>query len=260
MTLTLILAANLISGVVAVWIAMALVVLGKRWFKRLVPHLVDFAIGTLLGSAFLGLLPGALANTSSEMQRSLLLTTLITILAFLALERLVAWRHCHVTGCPRHDSGAEHLATSVHVALLGDGLHNFVDGVAIAVAFMHSRAAGVMTSIAVLMHEVPQEIGDFGVFLRAGLSTRRALAYNTLGALSAIVGGVVGYFALNEASSIQPYVLAGSAASFIYLALADLVPSLHDASTDGRSTVVQLGLVSAGAGTVMLSHELMGHH
>lgn len=260
MTLALIVAANVASGVVAVWLAMTVVSFGKRLIEGIVPRLVDFAIGTLLGSAFLGLLPAALEAGAPSGQRAILVTVLLGILGFLALERVVAWRHCHVAGCPRHDGGSEHLGVSVHVVLLGDALHNFVDGVVIASAFMSSTRAGLLVTLAVLMHELPQEMGDFGVLLRSGLSPRRALAYNTVGAMTAIVGGVLAYFTLGALEVAKPYVLAVSAASFLYLALADLVPSLHDAKMTGRRTAAQLGLVASGVAVVFLSDAALGHH
>lgn len=260
MTLALIIAANVLSGVVAVWLAMTLVTFGKRLVEDIVPRLVDFAIGTLLGSAFLGLLPAALEAGAPGGPRAVLVAVLLGVLGFLALERVVAWRHCHVNGCPRHGGGSEHLAVSAHVVLLGDALHNLVDGVVIASAFLSGTRAGVMVSLAVLMHELPQEIGDFGVLLRSGLSPRRALAYNTVGATTAILGGVIAYFALGAIEAAKPYVLAVSAASFIYLALADLVPSLHDAQMTARRTAAQLGLIVAGVAVIVVSHAALGGH
>jgi zinc and cadmium transporter len=259
MTLALIVAANVLSGVIAVWMAMAIISFGARFRESLIARLVDFAIGTLLGSAFLGLLPAAVEAQPRGGPHAILLTVLLGILGFLALERVVAWRHCHVAGCPRHDRKRGHAHVSIPIVLLGDGLHNLIDGVVIASAFVSSRQAGITATLAVLMHELPQEMGDFGVLLRAGLSSRRALAYNTLGATTAIAGGVAAYFALEVLEATKPYVLAFSAASFIYLALADLVPSLHDAAMTGRRTAAQLALIVAGVVAVVGSHWFVAH-
>jgi zinc and cadmium transporter len=261
MTLVLVILANLISGVVAVWLAVALVLRGWRRRSAFVSHLVDFAVGTLLATALLDLVPEALEHSQGQARGPLpvLATMLVGILGLLTVERVVAWKHCHAEAWPGHAAAHPRKALSVPVILIGDGLHNLVDGVVIAAAFASSTRAGVVTSLAVMAHELPQELGDFGVLLDAGLSPRRALWWNTLSATTAVLGGVIATLALGVLHAATPYVLALSAASFLYLALADLVPSLHDPSMTGRRMVAQLGLVIAGAAAVVGTQLVLGH-
>ncbi len=259
MTFVLVILANLFSGVAAVWLAVVLVLRGWRRRSSFVSHLVDFAVGTLLATALLDLFPAALAAWAPRGPEPLLATMLAGMLALLAVERVVAIRHFHLEAHPGHEQAHPHKRLTVPVILVGDGLHNFVDGVVIASAFTSSVQAGVVTSLAVLTHELPQELGDFGVLLDAGLSPRRALWFNTLSATAAIAGGVLGTLALGVLQIATPFVLALSAASFIYLALADLVPSLHDVAMTGRRVVAQLALVVGGALAVVGTHLLLGH-
>lgn len=259
MTLVLVILANLLSGVVAVWLAVALVLRGWRRRSGFVSHLVDFAVGTLLATALLDLVPEALEGTQARGPVPVLATMLVGILGLLAVERVVAWKHCHAEAWPGHAAAHPRKALSVPVILIGDGLHNLVDGVVIAAAFSSSLEAGVVTSLAVMAHELPQELGDFGVLLDAGLPPRRALWWNTLSATTAVLGGVIATLAFGMLKAATPYVLALSASSFIYLALADLVPSLHDPTMAGRRMLAQLGLVIAGAAAVVGTQLVLGH-
>lgn len=236
MTLALIVLASIIGG------ALSLLAAALCAFAALaawVPRLVSYAVGVLLATAFLGLLPEALAGGVAPDR--VLAMTLVGVVGFFVLEQLALWRHNH--------TDATHAPHPVGVMItIGDGVHNFVDGVLIAAAFLTSAPLGVATTAAVAIHEIPQEVGDFLVLQHAGYSKRRALLLNLLASSTSVVGGVVGYFALGALESAVPYALALAAASFLYIAIADLIPHLR--APDGRAAVSQIALLSAGAGTV----------
>lgn len=210
--------------------------------QRLLPCLLSYATGTLLGAAFLGMLPKALEKTPPL---AITGTVLAGIVTFFVLEKLVVWRHCHDPSCEvhGHQGGA--------LILLGDSFHNFVDGVVIAAAFLTSPALGVATALAVIAHEIPQELGDFAILLASGLSKTRAFAYNLLSSLSTLPGVLVGWYWLAEVRHAIPFVLAISAASFIYIAVADLVPDLHH-RTGAKAVAAQTLLILAGIATIAL--------
>jgi zinc and cadmium transporter len=212
---------------------------GVEWCRRLLPYLVSFAVGTLLGSAFLGLLPGALEGAAAA---SVLPLTLAGLLLFFLLEKYLIWRHCHQAQCEVH-------AASGPIILVGDAFHNFVDGVVIAAAFLESPALGISTSLAVIAHEVPQEVGDFGVLLHSGYGRLQAFVYNSLSASTTLAGAAAAYLAVGLATRLMPYLLAVAAASFIYIGAADLIPSLHR-ETQPQSGLRQFALVLAGVGVI----------
>jgi zinc and cadmium transporter len=215
----------------------------ERVRQNLIPCLISYATGTLLGAAFLGLLRHAFDHAPAT---SILFTVLVGILAFFLLEKIVIWRHCHNAECEKH-------ATAGPLLLIGDALHNFIDGIAIAAAFVASIPVGVSTALAVFAHEFPQEVGDFAILLESGYSRRRALAYNTLSSLSTLPGAVLAYYFLMEVQQFTANIMALSAASFIYIAIADLIPSLHKQS-DLRHAINQFVLIMAGIGTILLFH------
>ena len=212
--------------------------------KRWLPDLVSYATGTLLGAAFLGMIPTALDQAAT---RTVTGTVLAGIVLFFVLEKLVLWRHCHQHDCVAHSRPAP-------LILFGDAFHNFVDGAVIAAAFLSSIPLGVATSLAVIAHEVPQEVGDFGILLDSGYSVRRALLLNVAASGASLIGGFGAYFLLNQIESLLPYVMAISAASFIYIAASDLIPGLHRESSP-RHAVQQVLLLIAGAGTIWLFHR-----
>lgn len=209
---------------------------------RLLPCLLSYATGTLLGAAFLGMLPKGL-----ELAPPLAITgtVLAGIVSFFILEKLVIWRHCHEAECEAHGHQGGSLI------LLGDAFHNFVDGVVIAAAFLTSSALGVATALAVIAHEIPQELGDFAILLNSGLTKAKAFLYNLLSSLATLPGVVIGWYWLDEVRQAIPYVLAVSAASFIYIAVADLVPGLHRRS-GLKAVLSQALLILAGIGTIAL--------
>jgi len=251
---------SLLGSVLSLLAAASFLLLPERRRTALLPHFVSFAVGALLGAAFLALLPHALAAPSVNNYHALMAAVLSALLAFFLLERLVVWRHCHADGCEAH---APHDAvqrgrdqTTAGMIVLGDGLHNFVDGVLIAAAFLTDIELGIVTSIAVATHEIPQEVGDFAILLHSGLSRKRALLLNLAASVTTLAGAVLGYYGLAESDEVVPYVLAVAAASFIYVAVADLIPGLHRRVTPG-ATVQQVVLILLGVALIAGSHALM---
>ena len=211
--------------------------------KILVPCLVSYATGTLLGAAFLGMIPAGLKLAPSFAVTS---TVLAGMVLFFVLEKLVLWRHCHDSECEVHGRAAP-------LILIGDAFHNFVDGVVIAAAFLASIPLGIAASLAVIAHEISQEVGDFAILLDNGYGRTKALVLNSLSAAATLPGAVLAYFWLGETRAAVPYILALSAASFIYIATADLIPGLHRQVTLTAS-LRQLVLLLAGIGTIAIFH------
>jgi zinc and cadmium transporter len=207
----------------------------------LVPSLISYATGTLLGAAFLGMIPAGLNQAPALAVTS---TVLGGMVLFFVLEKLVLWRHCHDSDCATHGRAAP-------LILIGDAFHNFVDGFVIAAAFLTSMSMGVAASLAVIAHEIPQEVGDFAILLDNGYGRAKALVLNGLSALATVPGAILAYYWLGEMREVVPYILALSAASFIYIATADLIPGLHRQSTVAASAI-QLVLLLAGIGTIAL--------
>lgn len=208
--------------------------------QKLLPSLLPYATGTLLGAAFLGMLPKAMEQTAPLAISS---TVLAGLVGFFLLEKLVIWRHCHEEDCEEHGHRGGTLI------LMGDAFHNFVDGVVIAAAFLTSVPLGIATALAVIAHEIPQELGDFAILLHSGLGKAKAFAFNLLSSLATLPGALLGWFWLAEVREAIPYILAISAASFIYIAVADLVPGLHR-HTGTRAVVGQTLLILAGIVTI----------
>ena len=229
---------------------------------RVLPHLVSFATGALLSAALLGLLPHAIEGAGLPNAHLIGITLLLGLLLFFVLEKLVLWRQCHQELCEGHLPQGAHVhahdhardAATASLILIGDGFHNLLDGVLIAAAFMTDLHLGVVTALAVMAHEVPQEVGDLALLLHGGMSRGRALTLNLLTSLTSIVGGVVAYLALGEALQVLPYALAIAASSFLYIAVADLIPGLHrrvDAGSGGK----QLLFILLGVVMVYVSHR-----
>jgi zinc and cadmium transporter len=247
----------LIGGLLSVMAAALFLVLSESLRNHLLPHLVSFATGTLLGAALLGLLPHALAAAPGGDTHAIPLAVLIGLLGFFLLEKLVLWRHCHADHCEVHvpeQNGHKH-STGVMI-LFGDGLHNFLDGILIAGAFLTDIHLGIVTSLAVAAHEIPQEVGDFAVLLHSGFSRRRAFLFNILSSLTTVIGGLLAWLALQEMTAALPYVLAIAASSFIYIAVADLIPTLHQRA-EGKATVQQVVLIIAGVLLIHIAHSTL---
>ncbi|MGD0728013.1 MAG: ZIP family metal transporter [Spirochaetia bacterium] len=208
---------------------------------RLVPHLVSYAIGTLLGAALLRMIPHALTAIPAP---AVMVTLLAGLFAFFLLESLLLYRHCHELNCPLHSASGE-------LILIGDAFHNLLDGLVIASAFLTSGPVGMMAGLAVIAHEIPQEVGDFGVLLNSGYGRCKAYVYNMLSSVTTLVGAVGGYFIMSVFRFVTPYVLCVSAASFIYIALADLVPERRQRKSMGE-IVLQLALIAGGVFTIIV--------
>ncbi len=237
---------TLLGGVLSVVAASLFLLLPEKHHPNVLPHGVSFATGALLSVAFWDLLPGAVAATGIEGVQGLFLVVLLGILAFFLLEKLLLWRHSHGDDYAGHASAEAHLLQPAGMLIvLGDGIHNFVDGVLIAAAFLVDIHLGIVTSLAVAAHEIPQEVGDFAVLLQSGYSKLKAFVYNVVSSLATVVGGVLAYFGLEQLHGALAYFLAVAASSFIYVAVADLIPNLHR-QTDAGAIVQQMALIVAG--------------
>ncbi|MEW5786885.1 MAG: ZIP family metal transporter [Pseudomonadota bacterium] len=254
-----ILLASAAGGLLSVLLASLALNLQAQW----VPVMVSYAIGALLGAAFLEILPHALEH--AEHAEAVSGVVLAGIFAFFILEKLVLWRHCHTEHCeahgaeePAHDHGRSGLMITV-----GDTVHNFVDGVMIAAAFLVDVKLGVVTAFAIAAHEVPQELGDFLILLHSGYGKVQALLLNLLSSAAMLVGAVVGYFMLESMRDFLPYMLALAASGMIYVAVADLIPGLHKRAELGH-TAQQALLIGLGVFTVWggasLADGWMGSH
>ncbi|QSB01541.1 ZIP family metal transporter [Methylomonas sp. EFPC1] len=256
-----------LGGVLSVLAAAVFLLLPEHKQKHVLPHGISFAIGALLTGAFCGLIPHAFEEVPVEDMSTLSATILAGILLFFVLEKLLVWRHCHSHACEAHgeeshdDHHHEHGHTHAIQAaghrpagmfiILGDSIHNFVDGVLIGAAFLTDVQLGIVTSLAVAAHEIPQEVGDFAILLHSGYKRGEALFYNVLASLSTVVGGVLAYFSLGDLHHILPYFLTLAASSFIYIAVADLIPSLHQ-KTDIKTSLQQIGFILAGVVLILV--------
>jgi len=243
---------TLMGGLLSVASAALLLLVPENHHPRILPHGVSFALGALLSVAFLDLLPDALATAGSEHTKSLLATVLIGILGFFLLEKLLIWRHCHADHCETHSEEHFHQPAGTLI-VVGDAIHNFVDGILIAAAFLTDINLGIITSLAVAAHEIPQEVGDFAILLQSGYGRGKALAYNLLSSLATMVGGILAYFSLEHIHGWLPYILSIAASSFIYIAVADLIPSLHQKTT-ARAAFQQIALIVAGVLVIYWAH------
>lgn len=216
--------------------------IGDSLRVRLVPWLISYAVGTLLGVALLALLPealGALTPTAA------LGTLLGGVLAFFLLEKLVLWRHCH------DEQDCEvHTSTAASLVIVGDAFHTFVDGAVIAAAVVTSIPLGITTAVAVATHEIPQEVGDVAILLRAGYSRGKAFTVNLLSAFGGVLGAAAMLFASQSMPNLLPYVLSFAAGSFLYVAMSDLIPDLHRGGLQ-EGPAKQLLLIGAGILTIV---------
>lgn len=264
-TYSLILLFTLLGGVLSVLAAALFLILPEKIRTAMLPHMVSFAIGVLLCAAFLSLLPHALTSPGVTNAHHITFTVLVGILVFFMLEKLVLWRHCHTLSCEVHTPEEAHGHHNHHpvesrpagtLVLIGDAIHNSVDGVLIAAAFLTDTHLGIVTALAVAAHEIPQEVGDFAILLHSGYSRKKALFYNVATSFTGIIGATLAYFTLSNADHIVPYVLAIAAASFIYVAVADLIPGLHS-RTDFRSSVQQVVLITSGVLVMYVAHSTL---
>src|SRR4029453_18182917 len=205
--------------------ASAFLLLGDGLRVKLVPWLISYAVGTLLGVALLALLPEALAGLEAKKAMP---TLLAGILAFFLLEKLVLWRHCH----DAHECEV-HTSSTASLVIVGDAFHTFVDGAVIAAAVVMSVPLGITTALAVATHEIPQEVGDVAILLRAGFSRLRAFMLNLASSVGGILGAVAMLLAPEPVPMLLPYVLSFAAGTFLYIAMSDLIPDLHRGGVEG---------------------------
>ncbi len=223
-----------------------------------VNSLVSYAIGALLGAAFLEILPEALKSSASVTVVSG--AVLGGILLFFTLEKLLLWRHCHHDHCEAHDPAepgkpGDHGRSGTMI-MVGNTFHNFVDGIIIAAAFLADVHLGIVTALAIIAHEIPQEVGDFMILLHSGYTKAQALLLNLVSSLATLLGGVLAYYALRSMQNVVPVLLAFAAASMIYVAVADLIPGLHKRTTL-RDTLEQVALIALGISSIVLVQFLV---
>ena len=258
MNLLYIVLATLAGGLLSVFVAATLTV---SVLSRIVRDLVSLSAGVLLGTALLNVLPEAFESQTDP--QVLFATLLGGLLFFFLLEKAELYRHQH------HHEGDEHhhhhgfdrqqAGRGGLLVLMGDSIHNFCDGVIIAAAFLADVQVGIVTAVAVVAHEIPQEVGDYIVLLNAGLSRRKALFYNALSGFAAVVGGVLGYFVVGSWQQLFPYLLVVASSSFIYVAVADLIPQLQH-RLSWRDTALQLFWLGAGLLLIVLATTALHDH
>jgi zinc and cadmium transporter len=260
MTLFFIVLATLSGGVLSVLVAASLT-LGL--LGRLVKHLVSLSVGVLLGTALLHVLPEAFESPVPP--HRLFATLLVGLLFFFLLEKAELYRHGHhhEGDDPHHHHhhgfDAEQAGRGGASVLVGDSIHNFCDGIIIAAAFLADTELGVVTALAIIAHEIPQEVGDYIVLLNAGFSRAKALLYNAISGLASVVGGVLGYFVVGPWEALFPYLLVAASSSFIYVAVADLLPQLQR-RLPLRSTLAQLAWIGLGLALVLMAKGLQHGH
>jgi zinc and cadmium transporter len=250
MTLGWIVAASVAGGTLSAGLAAGSLYLRASW----IPMLVSFAIGALLGASFLEIIPHAFEKGDPRHVASAILGG---IFSFFVLEKLLIWRHCHTEDCEVHDTGHDRGRSGLLI-VVGDTVHNFLDGVLIAAAFLQSTELGIIAAIAIIAHEIPQEVGDFLILLHSGYTRSRALAMNIMSSAATVVGGVLGYFGLQFFAGLEPTLLGIVAASMIYVAVADLIPGLHR-RPQLRDTASQALLIALGIGTIAAAGMVLQH-
>jgi zinc and cadmium transporter len=265
--------ATTVSGVLSVLAAGIFLALPARARESALPHLVSFATGALLGAALLALIPHAVESAGIENVHEVGIALIAGIALFFVLEKFLLWRHCHDDHCAEHPvgdatehahHGHDHGHTHQHdqarkkasgsLVLVGDALHNVLDGVLIAAAFLTDVHLGIVTALAIMAHEIPQEVGIFAVLLNSGVKRGRAMVLNLLTSLTAVIGGVIGYFALEKSLAALPFALAVAAASLLYVAVADLIPGLHR-RVDPHSSVTQVVLIGLGIALIAFAES-----
>lgn len=237
---------SVLGSLLSVAAAAVYLLLPERVRERSLNYLISFATGMLLGAGFLHLLPEALEIAATQTD-SVMATVLVAILTFFLLEKGLIWRHHHHTDADRsdHETGHHEERPAGSLILIGDSFHNFLDGALITAAFVADFRLGVVTALAVIAHEIPQELGDFAILIHSGYSRGKAFMLNLLTSLAMVGGVLIAWFAVDFIADLIPYLLAFTAASFIYVAVSDLMPSLNK-NLRFEDTVVQLALIGIG--------------
>lgn len=217
--------------------------LNRNLLQKIILYLVSFAVGALFGDAIIHLIPEAYETFGKGLPTALMV--ILGIFVFFVLEKFIRWRHCHDVHCETH------LKPVVYINLIGDAVHNFIDGLVIAVSYSVSFPLGIATTIAVILHEIPQEIGDFGVLVQGGLSVKKALLYNFLSALTAILGAVLFLVFGNLTGNFKMALIPITAGGFIYMAGSDLIPELHHEERPIKS-LLQIIFIALGVGIMAL--------
>lgn len=255
MTLFYILMATVAGGALSVVIAASLTF---AVLSRLVKHLVSLSAGVLLATALLHVLPEAFESHAEP--HNLFATLLGGLLFFFLLEKAELYRHVHHHEGDGHDHhhhfDAEQAGRGGFSVLVGDSIHNFCDGIIIAAAFIASPELGLTTALAITLHEIPQEVGDTIVLINAGFSRRKALLYNAASGLAAVLGGVLGYFVVGSWEAVFPYLLVIGSSSFIYVAVADLIPQMQR-RLPLREIVSQVLWIAAGLLLILATTQVL---
>ena len=217
-------------------------------------YFVSFAVGTLLGAAFLEIIPHAYELSRDLHQISLIV--LIGILVFFILEKLLVWRHCHGSHCENHSPVVNHDVKKGSILIIGDCFHNFIDGILIASAFIVDINLGLITALAIIVHEIPQEISNFSILINSGYSLSRTLLMNIVTGCAMILGAILAYFVLNDLEFLIPMILSFAASSMIYVAISDLIPSLHK-KVEIKQTFQQTFSIFLGVLIIYFLHSLI---
>lgn len=248
MVLELIIAATVLVSLISL-VGIALIFVGRKQADSILFYLISLATGTLLGAAFFDLLPESIGLSDAAAALGIAFAGVMS--AFI-IEKIVHWHHHHAA---REKEHTHPLGT---LTLIGDGVHNFFDGVAIAAAFMLNVPLGITTTLAIALHEIPQEMGDFALLLHSGYTKMKALAFNLLSALTAVAGGVLFYFFSGTVEHLEAYALAFTGGMFIYIASADLFPELHR-ERDAKKSALQLACVVFGAALIWTIANYLEH-
>lgn len=272
------------GGIASAAFALVFLWVREEHAALILPHFISFATGALLGAALLALLPEAMERAGAGAAHGIGVALIAGLGVFFIIEKLVLWWHAHAheeggaQACPQHadDVAADHGSHERHHAhhghgahdqardrasgvlvLVGDSLHNALDGVVIAAAFLTSLSLGVLTTLAVAAHEIPHRMGDFAILVQAGLSRSRALLLNLATGIASVIGAIVAYYGLRQAVGVLPYALAVAAAGFLYIAVANLIPGLHRRA-DPRTSAIQILLIGAGIVVIAVAERLTG--
>ncbi len=274
-----------VGGIASAAFAGVFLLIPEETGRKLLPHFVSYATGALLGAALLALLPDAIASVGRDGAHGIGAALLVGLGVFFVIEKLVLWWHTHANG-HTHDNPGDHGHEQGHshdhaghgggqtrqahkhshgspdasgiLVIIGDSIHNALDGVLIAAAFLTSFPLGLVTTFAVAAHEIPHRVGDFALLVHSGMSPRRALVMNMATGLTSVVGGIAAFFGLHRAMGVLPYALALAAAGFLYIAVAGLIPSLHRRA-DPRTSLAQVLLMGLGVATIAWA-ESLAHH
>jgi zinc and cadmium transporter len=270
--LLLILLFAALGGIASAAFAVVFLWVREEHSVRILPHFVSFATGALIGAALLALLPEAIEGAGTAGARRIGAVLVLGLAVFFVIEKLVLWWHAHAhersdeaSACPQHADDHSHAHHGSHdhardrasgvLVLVGDSLHNALDGVLIAAAFLTNVPLGFLTTFAVAAHEIPHRVGDFAILVQAGLSRPRALLLNLATGIASVVGAAAAYFGLRRSLGMLPYALAFAAAGFLYIAVAGLIPGLHR-RVDARTSATQVILIAVGIAVVAYAERL----